>query len=482
MKLTTRVSAYFLVALAIALTIYSLVFYSVTRRQIESQFERELQGVLNSFVAVAEIEDTEVKWQPLEHSVSFGSFDDFGEIHWVVVGDKNRVVEKSRSADQAMTSLAMQLAAGNAASGTMLAQIEPKRQQRILYHRLTAPHPLAVNRELDEFDELIVVVGRSTAKRDAIVSRLTFFVTMLPLAAWCVAAGLGRWIVRHALRPVSAMADQTQSIAGSDFQTRLIVQDTGDELAELGTTFNHLLDRQQAAFEQQSRFAGDAAHELRSPITVLLGQIDVTLRRPRSVDEYKTTLELLRTKTLSLQEIVEALLFLARSEGDTASPTMQPIAFASWLNDCASTWTNLPRGADLRLENSVEQSVSVRATSTLLGRIVENLVSNAIKYSSPGSPIEVQAINDANHVVLRVTDAGCGISESDQQHLFDPFFRSSDARSKGISGNGLGLAIASRIATTLSGTLQVESTLGHGSCFTVRLPIDLKSESSNHPV
>ncbi len=477
MKLTTRVSAYFLVTLAIALTIYSLVFYSVTRRQIRSQFERELNGVLNSLVAAAEIEETEVKWQPLEHNVSFGSLDEFGEVNWVVVGDRNLVVENSPHADQAITSLAIQLATGNQSHGTITSPLVSTPPHLVRYQRLSAPNPLAIDREPDEFDQLLVVASRSTAKRDAILSRLTFLVTLLPLAAWTVAAMLGQWMVRHALRPVSVMAEQTQSIAGSDFRSRLIVPDSGDELAELGTTFNQLLDRQQAAFEQQRRFAGNAAHELRSPITVLLGQIDVALRRPRSVDEFKSTLDLLRTKTLSFQEIVEALLFLARSEDDASSPSLQPIELASRLDEHAETWGNLPRDADLQLDNKLDSSVTVRATSILLARVIENLVSNAMKYSPPGSPVRVEAANDEIHATIHVSDEGCGISEADQPHLFDPFFRSSEARQKGISGNGLGLAIASRIASTLGGTLRVKSVPGKGSRFTLQLPIDRSSST-----
>ncbi|TWU45870.1 Signal transduction histidine-protein kinase ArlS [Novipirellula aureliae] len=479
MKLTTRVSAYFLLTLAIALTVYSLVFYSVTRRQVVYQFEHELHGVLNSLVAAAEIEETEVKWQPLEHAVFFGSLDQFGEVNWIVVGDRNLVVEKSRNADRKLTELAMQLAGTNESSGTLMDPVDSTDQRMVLYQRLTAPKPLATERELDEFDELIVVVGRNTAKRDSIMSRLTFLVTVLPLAAWCVAAALGYWMVRQALKPVTSMASQAQSIAGSDFQSRLVVQDSGDELAELGATFNQLLDRQQAAFEQQRRFAGDAAHELRSPITVLLGQIDVTLRRPRSEADYTSTLQLLRTKALSLQEIVEALLFLARSEGDTAIPRLQPIQLGVWFDEYASAWSSLPRAADLRLQNQIDRSIAVRATSTLLARIIDNLVSNAMKYSPPGSPITIDVVSDEGHAIVRVTDTGNGISEADQQHLFESFFRSSEARSKGVAGNGLGLAIARRIADTLGGTLQVTSTPGRGSCFTLRLPTEFIHHAAN---
>lgn len=470
MTLTTRVSTFFLATLAAALAIYSLVFYSVTSRQIHFQFEHEMSGVLNSLVAAAEVEETEVKWQPLEHSITFGSLDEFGEVQWIVVGNQALTVETSRSIDPAFLTAAMDLATQPVAGGVIHDLMLAAEPTTIMYQRLQAPQPLAVDRELDEFDEVMVVVARSTVKRDAILWQLTFLVVLLPLAAWLVAALLGRWVVRQALRPVAAMSHQARSIAGSDFQTRLQVDNSGDELAELGETFNRLLDRQQAAIEQQRRFAGDAAHELRTPITVLMGEIDVTLRRSRSEAEYQTTLGVLRKHTKSLQEIVESLLFLARSEGDAALPQMQSIDVHSWLEDYQRNWSRLPRSTDLKIENHANLHSKVLGTSSLLSQIVENLVSNALKYSAPGTPVIVSSQSRNNSVLIQVTDEGHGISEADQQNLFDAFFRSSDARNRGVAGNGLGLAIASRIARTLGGSLTCESTVGRGSRFTLALP------------
>lgn len=470
MTLTTRVSTFFLATLAAALAIYSLVFYSVTSRQIHFQFEHEMSGVLNSLVAAAEVEETEVKWQPLEHSITFGSLDEFGEVQWIVVGNQDLTVETSRTIDPAFRAEAMDLATQPVAGGVVHDLMLAAEPTTIMYQRLRAPQPLPVDRELDEFDEVMVVVARSTVKRDAILWQLTFLVVLLPLAAWLVAALLGRWVVRQALRPVAAMSLQARSIAGSDFQTRLHVHHSGDELAELGDTFNRLLDRQQAAIEQQRRFAGDAAHELRTPITVLMGEIDVTLRRPRSEAEYQTTLGVLRKQTKSLQEIVESLLFLARSEGDAALPQMQKIDVHAWLEDHQRNWVRLPRSTDLKIENHASQNSKVRATSSLLSQIVENLVSNALKYSAPGTPVIVASQSRDDSILIQVTDRGHGISEADQQNLFDAFFRSSDARNRGVAGNGLGLAIASRIARTLGGSLTCESMVGKGSQFSLKLP------------
>jgi heavy metal sensor kinase len=468
MSLTNRVCAFFLAALGIFLAAYSLIFYAVTAEHINSQFTNELRGVLNSLVAAAEVEETEVKWQPLEHSIDFGVHDEFGEVQWVVVGDDNLVVERSRSADSDF----MSRVKTSAGPGTLRAgeNMNNVGDWVMMSQRLSAPHPAHVDRELDEFDQLTVVVGRSTIPRDAILFRLLLLVTNLPVLAWSVAALLGRWVVRKALRPVAAMADQARAIAGTDFQSRLTHGDSGDELTELGRAFNRLLDRQQAAFEQQRRFAGDAAHELRTPIAVLLGQIDVTLRRPRRENEYQANLELLRTEAQSLREIVESLLFLARADADPALPPLRNLELKQWLADQSATWSANSRSADLQLDLQLSDKAMVRATPALLGRVIDNLVFNAMKYSQAGSPLVVRAFDQDDHALVQVIDSGPGIATGDLPQLFDPFFRSSDARRRGVAGTGLGLAIASRITTILGGSLECESTLGQGSCFTLRLP------------
>lgn len=471
MSLTNRVSVFFLAALGIILVVYSLVFYTVTRKHIDSQFAGELRDVLGSLVAAAEVEETEVKWQPLEHSIDFGVHDEFGEIQWAVFGDDHRIVEQSRSAGNDLFSLAAARANRRIANTTNTVTTSKDGDLVLMSERVAAPRPVRLQRELDEFDQLTIVVGRSTVPRDAILFRLTSLVMLLPLLAWSIAAMLGRWVVSRALRPVAAMADQAQAITGKDFQSRLTHSDAGDELTELGTAFNRLLDRQQSAFEQQSRFTGDAAHELRTPITVLLGQIDVTLRRPRSEHEYQANLQLLRNQTQSLQEIVELLLFLARSNADSASPSLRNIALKSWLENQADTWSAHSRFSDLQLESRLEETTLVRATPALLGRVVDNLVFNAMKYGEAGTPVVVRSFEKDSQAVIEVGDSGPGIAEQDLPLLFDPFFRSSEARRRGIAGTGLGLAIASRITETLGGSLECASTLGQGSCFTLCLPV-----------
>ena len=473
MSLTTRVSLFFLAALGIILCLYSLAFYSVTRKHIDSQFAGELRGVRNSLVAAVEVEETEVKWQPLEHAVNIGAPDEFGEVQWLVIGDRDLIVERSRSVDDKfLTQIGLDALLLDIRSSE---NVTLEREGWVLIgQQLSAPRPEHFQRELDEFDRLTILVARSTRPRDAILFRLTLLVTLLPLLAWTIAAFLGHWMVRRALRPVADMADQAQYISGTDFHSRLSHGDSGDELTELGTAFNRLLDRQQIAFEQQRRFAGDAAHELRTPLTVLIGQIDVILRRPRTESEYRTNLEFLRKQTQALYEIVESLLFLARRDAETETPSLRRMEVKPWLEEQLETWEIDPRYGDLQLKFDLSERIEVRATPALLGRVVNNLINNAIKYSDAGTAVIVTARETDDQMIVQVSDSGPGIEPEEISKLFQPFFRSREARRRGIAGTGLGLAIASRIAETLGGCLQCHSELGRGSCFELYLPLVCK--------
>lgn len=470
MKLTTRVSTFFLSTLGLVLVAYSLVFYLLSREQINYEFEHKLAGALNSLVAAVEVESTEVKWQPLEHMIATGSADLAESLHWAIVGDQDLIVEKSKNASEAFISHAKKIASADAAGKLSLAELSNANDEMYLSQRLVAPKPDRSGREPDEFDEIEVVVGQSTIERDRLLWRLLWFSLLVPLIGWLVVAALGRWMVRQALRPVLSMATQASSIQGSDFKTRLAVPNSRDEISDLGVSFNRLLDRQQIAFDQQSRFAGDAAHELRTPLTVLLGNIDVALRRQRTPEEYTSNLELLRKETSNLQGIVESLLFLARMDADAMLPQLEEINLTNWLRSYWARWQSDARIGDLSMTNSVAPDVRVRVSPSLLARVLDNLISNALKYSQSGAPVRLSAEQHGSDVSIAVIDAGRGIAEGDLTSIFDPFFRTKDAREAGIAGHGLGLAIAARIASAMGGQLRCESKLGHGSRFTITLP------------
>lgn len=470
MKLVNRVSVFFLAALAVVLVVYSIIFYVMVRSRLVQQFEQELHAALNSLIAAVEVEPEEVKWQPLEHIIALGAVQGPEEVRWVVIGDGQLVVEQSRNASADLVARAREIAS-SLADGGEREWIVAGDDWHLLHQRLVAPAPVRTERELDEFDELVVVAAHSAAPLNADLNRLLLLVSVLPLGAWLVAAAAGHRFCRRALQPVLDMAQQARSMAGADFHSRLPVSDTPDELTELAVAFNTLLDRQHRAFEQQQRFTGDAAHELRTPLTVLLGQIDVCLRRPRAPEQYTETLGLLRDQTVQLQSIVESLLFLARADEDAVLPDSETLALDQWLPKYLHRWDAHPRRADIRLLGHCPGGGQIRASTVLLARLLDNLIENALKYSEPGTPVDVSLTGNAAEAVVAVTDQGRGIASEDLAAIFQPFFRSRAARNAGIAGAGLGLAIAARIATAFGGRLDCTSELDRGSRFTLRLPL-----------
>ncbi|WP_425616422.1 sensor histidine kinase [Anatilimnocola sp. NA78] len=475
MSLVNRVSAFFLLALALILAGYSAVFYALVSQQLHEQFDQQLHGALHMLAAAIEVEIDDVKFEPSDHTIHLGSEDGLEDIRWAIFDEAGLLVAKSenlKGVDQTDRHLLEY--------GKRLQQDDHDSRDlgdwRVLQQRLVAVQPKPKSeRDPLERGELVVTVGRSPTDLNANLQMIGLQVTLLPLAAWLIAAIIGRLFVSAALRPVTTMASDARAMStaatsgGLIASERLPVADTRDELADLGLAFNTLLDQMFAALAQQQRFTGDAAHQLRTPLAALRGQIEVALRRPRSPEEHAQTLQVLLEQTVELQQIVEGLLFLARAEGQAALPETETIHLQHWLPEFLRRWQDHPRFADLRLETI--PVASVVAPAGLLGQLVENLISNALKYSPANSPIEIEVrVREAERVILSVQDRGAGVPANERTAIFEPFYRSPAARQSGISGTGLGLAIAARIAKALRGELTCEPVDGPGSCFVLDLP------------
>jgi heavy metal sensor kinase len=467
MTLLNRVSAFFLAALAIALVGYSLAFYLVARIYLVSQFDDGLHNALRILAASVEVEPDDAKWQPGEFNVEFDQAT-LRDVRWVVSDERGQMVDHSP-----------QVSRSDAAFQPVLEFTETEHQAeedplsigswRVLQKQLNAPEPkpLAV-REPHEYAGIRITVARSQNELAATLRSLAWLVILLPVGVWLLAAAIGRAYVRRALEPLRAMADRARSVKGADFGIRLPVGSSPDELADLGNAFNRLLDELQHSYERQHRFTGDAAHQLRTPLAVLQGQIDVALRRPRSSAEHEQTLRVLSDQVVEFRQIVDSLLFLARAENDATVPEQERLELGGWLRDYVNRWSDHPRRGDLNIETN--GSVEATVSRPLLSQLLDNLVSNALKYSQPGTPVVVGLGHSAGSVALSVADRGAGIDPADQAAIFEPFFRSASARREGIAGTGLGLAVASRIATALGGTLRCDSTPGQGSTFSLTLP------------
>jgi signal transduction histidine kinase len=246
-------------------------------------------------------------------------------------------------------------------------------------------------------------------------------------------------------------------------------------LASLG---GYLLARKSLApiaamVTEQQRFIADASHELRTPLAVLRGETEVALGKTRTVDEYKESLTLIQDEAERLSRIVEDLFILARQPIESPTALIkEPISLTAVVKDCARAAQVLAvrKGVRLNLEND-STSIALNADEELIKRMILNLLDNAVKYTPAGGEISLALEKHNGSAEIVVRDTGIGLSERDQQRVFDRFYRVDKARSRALGGAGLGLSIVRTIVEAHGGDITIESATDQGTTFTVSLPL-----------
>jgi len=475
MTLRTRLLLFFQGALGVVLLGFSVSLYLLVAGHLHHQADERLDSALNTLAAAAEVNAEGVEWEPEERDLRFGRRAVESGLVWRVADDDGRRVDGSDLEAERALALPQGVAAPTRTPLTL--DDRAGGRWRVLYRRLAASDRREAGPRSEEGDapasaairaELWLAAGVSLDGAYETLNRLALALAGLSLGLWLAMMTLGGRLCRRALKPVSAMADAAHAIGGEPSSRRLPPPATGDELDDLGRSFNALLDRLQESFERQRRFTGDASHQLRTPLTTMLGNLDLALKQRRTPEEYERVLALTRRKARQMRGMIESLLFLARADAESLHPELGPMDLASWLVEFLGPRRDAPRGPDLRLEIDHGGPAVVRAHPSLLGDLLDNLLDNAAKYSEPGTPIVVRLGRDAASTSLSVVDGGIGVEEGDLPHLFEPFYRSPAALGRATTGVGLGLSIVRRLAQALGAAVEVRSRAGEGSSFTVR--------------
>lgn len=317
----------------------------------------------------------------------------------------------------------------------------------------------------------IVQVGTSMESVGETLQRfLVLLVVAIPIALAVSLAG-GWFLAGRALRPVDKITLAAQRIAAGDLSQRLSMPAAHDEIGRLAATFNNMIGRLDTSFRQIQQFTSDASHELRTPLTVMKGETDLVLRRPRSLDDYKSVLESNLEEIDRMTRIVDELLFLSRADMGEVKMESLPVAMESLVEDVHRQAKLLAQDRNIDVLLGTVMPVVVQGDDLRLRELLLNLVENAMKYSYPGGKVEISLLNDGREARLSVADHGIGIATADHKKIFQRFFRTDVARGHTKKGTGLGLAICTWIAELHKGRVEVKSDLGQGSTFTLVLPL-----------
>ena len=316
------------------------------------------------------------------------------------------------------------------------------------------------------FFDAVAFVGIPSGGVRAQLSQLASDLTLTVLLAFVIFA-VGVWLLsRQVLSPVQRVTQAASRVSGRDLSLRVPVPTSRDEMRDLASTINSMLGRLQESFETQRRFTADASHELRTPVTAIVGHANYLLRRTRPSAEQIDSLTVIRREAERMAKLVNDLLELARADaGLTIS--REPMNLVEVVAAVHMELAPVAPGVEITV-SAPEPLVEVSGDPSRLKQVALNLVQNAI--NAGAHRISLTVMRDRSEARLEVLDDGPGIPAEAIPHLFDRFYRVDNARSGRGNGSGLGLAIVRWIVQQHGGRVEVESRPGEGSVFTVTLP------------
>ena len=304
------------------------------------------------------------------------------------------------------------------------------------------------------------------------LDRFKWVVLLLSPLVLVLASGGGYWLNRRALAPVDQITRAAQDINSNNLANRLHVPQSGDELQRLSQTLNSMLERLEASFNRITQFTADASHELRTPLALMRTTTEVSLRTSQTVADYREAQQEVLAELEKTSSLVEKLMLLARADAGVETLQRTPLNLAECLRDACKDGKILADSKQLTFTEAIESSeLFVEGDSHALHRLFLILIDNAVKYTPTGRSITVGLMRSDNSALAEFRDTGIGISANDLPNIFERFYRADKARSREFGGVGLGLSIARWVAEAHRGSIEVQSTPGTGSVFTVRLPL-----------
>jgi len=279
-----------------------------------------------------------------------------------------------------------------------------------------------------------------------------------------------RFIAGKSISPINKVIATAERITKENLDERIELPNHKDEIYKLTSTINRLLDRLEDAVLREKQFTSDASHELRTPLSIIKGTLEVLVRKPRTVGQYEDKINYCINEVDRMSAIVDQLLMLARYESGKVTPVISKIDIHEVLKAVLARLNFLIEEKKIVINYTPGEAVFVLADYSMLDIILENLISNSIKYSFDGKQIDIDVKNAGGEISFVIKDYGIGIEREHIEKIFDRFYRADGSRNSEITGNGLGLAIVKRLADLQNISLSVKSETSKGTSFQIIFP------------
>src|SRR4030043_612616 len=342
-------------------------------------------------------------------------------------------------------------------------------------------------KENNQVTKMIQVASSLEDVEDALNTLLIILIVTVPSILMIASLG-GQFLANKALKPVDRVTQTARMITSQNLNQRIQTLKVKDEISRLIDTFNEMISRLDQSFRQIKQFTTDASHELKTPLTILKGEVEVALRKKRMAQEYEQTLKSNLEEINRMSKIVDDLLLLSRADIGEIRLKKEDINLTKILRELVAQMNILAQPKNINIETSNHhEDIHIFGDVLRIRELFLNLIENGIKYTEEGGAVNITLEKDTllldhkqsslagekqeKFVKVIVSDTGIGIAEEDQERIFDRFFRVDKARSREQGGSGLGLSICKWIVEAHHGEILIESEIEKGSSFIIKLPL-----------
>jgi heavy metal sensor kinase len=315
---------------------------------------------------------------------------------------------------------------------------------------------------------VIVQIGQAMESQARLLDafKRIFIITMSLLVF--LAAGVGWFMARRAVSGITAVTHTAQKISAGALQERVPVKPRGDEIDQLATTFNQMLDRIQTLLTEIKEMGDNIAHDLRSPVTRIRGTAEVTLTTGKSFEDYESMAASTIEDCDRLLDMINTMLLISKTEAGVEKPSSEKVEITALVRKACELFDAMAEDRNVSLNYDLAEKNFVNGDPRMLQRMLSNIVDNAVKYTPSGGKIEISLNGSEKHITISIKDTGVGMSGADQKRVFERFYRCDQSRSQ--PGTGLGLSLARAIARAHGGDITVASAVNQGSTFSISLP------------
>lgn len=317
--------------------------------------------------------------------------------------------------------------------------------------------------KLTKYDEKYVLQVATNYKvlNDTMQNLFYILIFIVPIILIFAIIG-GYFLVYKSFSPIENMLINLKEINSTTLSKRLKTTNINDEINSLGEEINSLLERLEISFEKINQFSQDASHELKTPLTIIRGEIEIALRKDRSSEEYKETLKSCLDEVLNIQQTVDDLLFLAKNENSDLILS-EMVYIDEITTEAVNELLPIAKQKDIKLEVKIENNSQTVAHSKLLKVAIKNIIKNAITFSHEKSNVFIKNYLENGKIVISIEDKGIGIPKNEQKKIFEKFYRTDKSRNKVSGGTGLGMAIVEKIVKIHNGKIELESSENIGT-------------------